>query len=128
MANVDFDMTVQQTVINVTDQTGETFDVTPQPKVEVSVSDGYELIAKEATLTQGIQDLKNATAKEATLNSAKEEIIEAVNSAQVEIDTSNLASKNLEDFFEVVPDDSEEAITDDEITQELEDIFNTIFN
>lgn len=40
MANVDFDMTVQQTVINVTDQTGETFEVTPQPKVEVSVAEG----------------------------------------------------------------------------------------
>ena len=40
MANVDFDMTVQQTVINVTDQTGETFEVTPQPKVEVSVVEG----------------------------------------------------------------------------------------
>ena len=40
MANVDFDMTVQQTVINVTDQTGETFEVTPQPKVDVSVAEG----------------------------------------------------------------------------------------
>ena len=67
-------------------------------------------------------------AKETTLLSAKEEIIEAVKNAQVDIDTSNLASKNLEDFFEVVPDDSEEIMTDEEITQELEDIFNTIFN
>ena len=34
----------------------------------------------------------------------------------------------LVDFFEVTPDTSEEIITDEEITQELEDIFNTIFN
>ena len=32
------------------------------------------------------------------------------------------------DFFEIIPDTSEEAMTDEEITQELEDIFNTIFN
>lgn len=73
-------------------------------------------------------DWGEEVAKESTLTSAKEEIIEAVNSAQVDIDTSNLASKNLEEFFEVVSDDSEEIITDEEITQELEDIFNTIFN
>ena len=96
--------------------------------------------ASEMTLIQGVGDILNAldnidvdvdlteVAKEATLNSAKEEIIEAVNSAQVDIDTSNLASKNLEDFFGVVPDDSEEIMTNEEITQELEDIFNIIFN
>lgn len=99
----------------------------------------FSALAQEATLTQGIQAVKDAiaaipatdltpVAKESTLTSAKEEIIEAVNSAQVEIDTSNLASKNLEDFFGVVADDSEEIITDEEVTQELEDIFNTIFN
>ena len=60
-------------------------------------------------------------AKETTLLSAKEEIIEAVGKG-------GGGSKNLEDFFGVVPDDSEEIITEEEITQELEDIFNTIFN
>ena len=73
-------------------------------------------------------DYGDEGATEATLTSAKEEIIEAVENAKPEIDTSALASKNLEDFFGVVPDDSEEVITDEEITQELEDIFNTIFN
>lgn len=88
-------------------------------------------------------------AKEATLNSAKAEIITAIDNAKPEIDLTEVAkestltsakaeilnavenaggSKNLEDFFGVVPDDSEEIITDEEITQELEDIFNTIFN
>ena len=77
---------------------------------------------------EGVEIDLTPVAKEESLLSAKEEIIEAVNSAQVDIDTSNLASKNLEEFFGVVADDSEEAITDEEITQELEDIFNTIFN
>ena len=97
-------------------------------------------LAQEQTLIEKTEEIKDTivnttpkvdltpVAKESTLTSAKEEIIEAVNSAQLDIDTSNLASKNLEDFFGVVADTSEEAITDEEITQELEDIFNTIFN
>ena len=38
----------------------------------------FSALAQEATLTQGIQDLKDVTAKEDTLNSAKEEILTAV--------------------------------------------------
>lgn len=121
-------------------------EVTPQApiNVETQTNSVNVQVGNDAALgavTQGIIDLQDkidniklpeidlsAIAKETTLTSAKEEIIEAVNNAQVDIDTSNLASKNLEDFFGVVPDDSEEIITDEEITQELEDIFNTIFN
>ena len=92
----------------------------------------------EQTIIQGVGDIINAldnvevdltpVAKEQTLLDKAEEIKQAVENTKVDIDTSNLASKNLEDFFEVVLDDSEEIITDEEITQELEDIFNTIFN
>ena len=108
--------------------------------IEQAIKDVKAVAAKEDTLIQGVGDIIKAlesmqvdvdltpVAKESTLTSAKEEIIEAVNRAQLDIDTSNLASKNLEDFFGVVADTSEEAITDEEITQELEDIFNTIFN
>ena len=38
----------------------------------------FSALAQETTLTQGIQDLKDVTAKETTLNSAKEEILTAV--------------------------------------------------
>ena len=123
-------------------------EVTPQApiNVETQTKSVNVQVGNDAALgavTQGVIDLHKKVddlankqvdvdltpvAKESTLTSAKEEIIEAVNSAQVEIDTSNLASKNLDDFFGVVADTSEEAITDEEITQELEDIFNTIFN
>ena len=86
MANVDFDMTVQQTVINVTDQTGETFEVTPQPKVEVSVAEG----------SGG--------------------------------GSSSGGSGLLEKFWDVVPEDSEEIISEEDIHAAIEDIWNTTFN
>lgn len=66
-------------------------------------------------------DYGDEGATESTLTSAKEEILTAV-------EKGGGGSELLEDFFGVVPDDSEEIITDEEITQELEDIFNTIFN
>ena len=79
-------MTVQQTVINVTDQTGETFEVTPQPKVEVSVAEG----------SGG--------------------------------GSSSGGSGLLEKFWDVVPEDSEEIISEEDIHAAIEDIWNTTFN
>ena len=53
----------------------------------------FSALAQETTLTQGIQDLKDVTAKEDTLNSAKEEILTAVDNAKPEIDTTELAKQ-----------------------------------
>ena len=53
----------------------------------------FSALAQETTLTQGIQDLKDETAKETTLNSAKEEILTAVDNAKPEIDTTELAKQ-----------------------------------
>lgn len=71
----------------------------------------FSTLAKEDTLTQGIQAVKDAidtipatdltqleqavaeTAKDTTLNSAKDEIITAVNNAKPEIDTSAIAKQ-----------------------------------
>ena len=64
----------------------------------------FSALAQEATLTQGIQAVKDAidaipatdltpVAKETTLNSAKEEILTAVDNAKPEIDTTELAKQ-----------------------------------
>ena len=53
----------------------------------------FSALAQETTLTQGIQDLKDVTAKETTLTSAKEEILTAVEKAKPEVDLSGVAKQ-----------------------------------
>ena len=85
-------------------------------------------------LENSIAEVKNAVvnidfsavAKEDTLNSAKEEILTAVENAKPEIDTSELASKDLERFFGVKPIDGYEFMTAEEVCSTLEEIMTTM--
>ena len=87
----------------------------------------FSALAQEATLTQGIQYLKDVTAKENTLNSAKEEILTAVENIELpEIDTTNIASKDLERFFGVKPIEGYEFMTAEEVCSTLEDIMTAM--
>ena len=66
-------------------------------------------------------------AKEATLNSAKEEILTAVENIELpEIDTTNIASKDLERFFGVKPIEGYEFMTAEEVCSTLEDIMTAM--
>ena len=87
----------------------------------------FSALAQETTLTQGIQYLKDVTAKENTLNSAKEEILTAVENIKLpEIDTTNIASKDLERFFGVKPIEGYEFMTAEEVCSTLEDIMTAM--
>ena len=121
--------------------------------IEQAIQGVENITAKEATLIQGVSniikavenidftDLENsiaevknavvnidfsAVAKEDTLNSAKEEILTAVENAKPEIDTSELASKDLERFFGVKPIDGYEFMTAEEVCSTLEEIMTTM--
>ena len=96
-------------------------------------------VAKETTLNSAkaeiITAIDNAkpeidltdVAKESTLNSAKEEIITAVENIELpEIDTTNIASKDLERFFGVKPIDGYEFMTAEEVCSTLEEIMTTM--
>ena len=66
-------------------------------------------------------------AKETTLNSAKEEILTAVENIELpEIDTTNIASKDLERFFGVKPIEGYEFMTAEEVCSTLEEIITTM--
>ena len=126
----------------------------------------FSALAQEDTLTQGVQAVKDAidaipatdltpVAKETTLNSAKDEIITAIDNAKPEIDltevakettllaesaaikqaiaeakpeidTTNIASKDLERFFGVKPIEGYEFMTAEEVCSTLEEIITTM--
>ena len=72
-------------------------------------------------------DWGDVTAKETTLNSAKEEILTAVDNIKLpEIDTTNIASKDLEKFFGVKPIESYEFMTPEEVCSTLENIMTSM--
>ena len=85
-------------------------------QVEVDLSP----IAKEDTLTQGLSSVESKV----------EEVGNKIDNIKLpEIDTSELASKDLERFFglpSAIPE--YEPMTEEELIAQAEDIWNTIFN
>ena len=72
-------------------------------------------------------DYGDEGATETTLNSAKEEILTAVENIELpEIDTTNIASKDLERFFGVKPIEGYEFMTAEEVCSTLEEIITTM--
>lgn len=110
----------------------------------------FSALAKEDTLTQGISSLEskveeesqaiqgkidgltdslvvNPVAKESTIIDESQSIKDKIDNIKLpEIDTTNIASKDLERFFGVKPIDGYEFMTPEEICAELEEIMTSI--
>ena len=79
----------------------------------------FSALAKEETLTQGISSVESKV----------EEVGNKIDNIKLpEIDTTNIASKDLERFWDVVPEDSEEIISEEDIHAAVEDIWIQTFN
>lgn len=64
-----------------------------------------------------------------SVESKVEEVGNKIDNIQLpEIDTTKLASKDLERFWDVVPEDSEEIISEEDIHAAVEDIWTQTFN
>ena len=100
-------------------------DLTPVAK-ETSLNSAKAEIITAVNNAKPEIDLTEV-AKETTLNSAKEEILTAVENIELpEIDTTNIASKDLERFFGVKPIEGYEFITAEEVCSTLEEIITTM--
>lgn len=88
------------------------------------------LTRQNGALTQQNSQLINEVAKEDTLNSAKEAILDAVNNAKPEINLSGVAQEStlqeIKNTLGVVDDKTFVAMTEEEITNELTNIWGTM--
>ena len=77
----------------------------------------FSALAKESTLTQGISSVASKV----------EEVGNKIDNIKLpEIDTTNIASKDLERFFGVKPIEGYEFMTAEEICAELEEIMTSM--
>ena len=105
------------------------FDVNfGKKELNMSLNIGSEELKTEIVFPAGGGNVDlTEVAKETTLNSAKEEILTAVENIELpEIDTTNIASKDLERFFGVKPIEGYEFMTPEEVCSELEDIMTAM--
>ena len=88
------------------------------------------LTRQNGALTKQNSQLINDIVKEDTLNAAKEEILDAVNNAKPEINLSGVAQEStlqeIKNTLGVVDDKTFVAMTEEEITSELTDIWGTM--
>ena len=81
------------------------------------------------TLKKSYSDLADAVdsgAQESTLLAESAAIKQAIAEAKPEIDTTNIASKDLERFFGVTPIEGYEFMTAEEVCSTLEEIITTM--
>ena len=105
------------------------FDVNfGKKELNMSLNIGSEELKTEIVFPAGGGNVDlTEVAKETTLNSAKEEILTAVENIELpEIDTTNIASKDLERFFGVKPIEGYEFMTAEEVCSTLEEIITTM--
>ncbi len=81
---------------------------------------------QNGALTRQNSQLLNEIAKESTFIDKAEEIKAEIKNAKPEIDTSNIASKDLERFFGVKPIETYEFMTEEEVCSTLEEIMTTM--
>lgn len=98
-------------------------------KLTILLADNVPIINISDELFIKLYSLNDGFAKENTLLNKAEEIKQAFEKAKPEIDTTNIASKDLERFFGL-PDALPEykPMTEEELIAQAEDIWNTIFN
>ena len=139
VANIDFSALAQEdTLTQGIQAVKDAIDAIPATDL-TPVEQAVAETAKETTLNSAKDEIITAidnakpeidlteVAKETTLNSAKEEILTAVENIELpEIDTTNIASKDLERFFGVKPIEGYEFMTPEEVCSELEDIMTAM--
>lgn len=146
VANVD-SLAKEATLIAKVAELKEALNSIDFTAIEQAIQNVEDVTAREATLIQGVgdiikavenidfTDLENSIAevKDAVANKVQEEsaTIQAKidNIKLPEIDTTELASKDLERFFGLPAALPEyEPMTEEELITQAEDIWNTIFN
>lgn len=125
---VDVEVEESPTVVIETTST-TTADISGDSAIGIVVG-ALDTLSKEQTLTDGIASIEgkfdninidlSPVAKEQTLIDKAEEIKQAVENGG--------GSGQLEEFWGVVPEDSDDIISDEDIHAAVEDIWNTTFN
>ena len=97
-------------------------------EIHIPIGDGKveSIYFNEFVTKEEVIDQLKATAKESTLLAESEAIKQAIAEAKPEVDTTNIASKDLERFFGVKPIEGYEFMTAEEVCSTLEEIVTTM--
>lgn len=118
-------------IVNPTKPSQVLVNGTQKSGTPITINTDLDYTRVQSMIGEALGEVKIDTtdlAKEQTLIDKAEEIKQAVENAKPEIDTTELASKDLERFWDVVPEDSEEIISEEDIHAAVEDIWIQTFN